>query len=103
MPGASVGARHAYLAGADDVRRADLQRMMDDPDIHAIFCARGGYGSQRLLPLLDFASLVAHPKAIVGYSDATALLNAVVGAGAMAVHGPMIADDLATGLTAGSV
>ena len=103
MPGASVGARHAYLAGADDARRADLQRMMDDPDIHAIFCARGGYGSQRLLPLLDFASLVAHPKAIVGYSDATALLNAVVGAGAMAVHGPMIADDLATGLTARSV
>ena len=103
MPGASVGARHAYLAGADDARRADLQRMMDDPDIHAIFCARGGYGSQRLLPLLDFASLVAHPKAIVGYSDATALLNAVVGAGAMAVHGPMIADDLATGLTVRSV
>ena len=101
--GASVRARQAYLAGADDARRADVQRMMDDDEVRAVFCARGGYGSQRLLPLLDLGPLAAHPKAIVGYSDATALLNAVVRAGAVAVHGPMIADDLATGLTPRSV
>ena len=102
MLGDSVRARHAYLAGADEARRADLQRMIDDPDIRAIFCARGGYGSQRLLPLLHLDGLARQPKAIVGYSDATALLNATVSAGAVAVHGPMVADDLASGVTAGS-
>jgi len=102
MLGDSVRARQAYLAGADEARRADLQRMIDDPDIRAIFCARGGYGSQRLLPLLDFDALARRPKAIVGYSDATALLNAAVGAGAVAVHGPMVADDLASGVTSRS-
>lgn len=100
--GESVRARQAYLAGADEARRGDLQRMIDDPDIRAIFCARGGYGSQRLLPLLHFDRLARQPKAIVGYSDATALLNAAVGAGAVAVHGPMVADDLASGVTPNS-
>ena len=97
--GDSIGARQAYLAGADEARRADLQRMIDAPEVAAIFCARGGDGSQRLLPLLNLGPLARQPKAIVGYSDATALLNAVVGAGAVAVHGPMVADDLASGLT----
>jgi muramoyltetrapeptide carboxypeptidase len=97
--GAAVRRRHAYLAGDDQARRADLQRMLDDPDVRAIFCARGGYGSQRLLPGLDLTALVEHPKPIVGYSDVTALLTAAVGAGAVAVHGPMVAADIARGLS----
>ncbi len=94
--------RQAYLAGADEVRRADVQRMIDDPGVRAVFCARGGYGSQRLVPLLDLGALVRGPKPIVGYSDTTALLNAALAAGVVAIHGPMVADDMAAGLSARS-
>jgi len=97
--GHAVLERWAYLAGGDEERRADLQKMIDDPTVRAIFCARGGYGSQRIVPLLDLHRLALEPKAIVGYSDATSLLNAAVGAGVVAVHGPMVADDIARGLS----
>jgi muramoyltetrapeptide carboxypeptidase len=97
--GKAVLARQAYFAGDDQARLADLEQMLDDTRVRAIFCARGGYGSQRLLPHLDLRKLVREPKPIVGYSDATALLNAAVGAGVVAVHGPMVADDIARGLS----
>jgi muramoyltetrapeptide carboxypeptidase len=97
--GSAVLKRRAYLAGSDEERLADLVQMMEDPRVRAIFCARGGYGSQRLLPRLDLAPLARQPKPIVGYSDATALLGAAVAAGVMAVHGPMVADDMARGLS----
>jgi muramoyltetrapeptide carboxypeptidase len=100
--GDGIRARRGYLAGDDDLRRSDLQRMLDDPAVRAIFCARGGYGSQRLVPDLDLAPLARAPKAVVGYSDATALLAAVVGAGVVGVHGPMVAQDMARGLSARS-
>jgi muramoyltetrapeptide carboxypeptidase len=93
--GRAVLSRHAYLAGADDERRADLQGMLDDERVRAIFCARGGYGSQRIVPMLDLGALTRAPKPIIGYSDATALLTATVQAGVVAVHGPMVADDMA--------
>jgi muramoyltetrapeptide carboxypeptidase len=97
--GDAVRRRRAYLAGEDEERRADLQRMIDDPEVRAVFSARGGYGSQRLLPGLDLRPLVERPKPIVGYSDVTALLNVVVAAGTVAVHGPMVATDVARGLS----
>jgi muramoyltetrapeptide carboxypeptidase len=97
--GGALLARQGYLAGEDEARLRDVQRMLDDPRVRAVFCARGGYGSQRLVPRLDFAGLLAAPKAIVGYSDATALLGAAVAAGVVAVHGPMVADDMARGLS----
>lgn len=100
--GDGIRARRGYLAGDDDQRRSDLQRMLDDPRVRAIFCARGGYGSQRLVPDLDLAPLARSPKAVVGYSDATALLGSIVGAGVVAVHGPMVAQDMAGGLSARS-
>jgi muramoyltetrapeptide carboxypeptidase len=101
--GPAVLERRAYLAGDDAARRADLERMLDDRRIRAVFCARGGYGSQRLLPDVDLGRLADDPKPVVGYSDATALLGAIVGAGVVAIHGPMVADDVARGLTARSV
>ncbi|MFI5042318.1 MAG: LD-carboxypeptidase [Acidimicrobiales bacterium] len=101
--GAAVFARRAYLAGSDDARLADVQRMIDDPRVRAVFCARGGYGSQRLVPGLDLRKLAAAPKPIVGYSDITALLGAALGAGVVAIHGPMVATDLARGLAAHSL
>jgi muramoyltetrapeptide carboxypeptidase len=100
--GASVLARDAYLAGADGLRHADLQSVLDDAEVRAVFCARGGYGSQRIVPQLQWQGLRRAPKAIIGYSDTTALLSAALTAGVVAVHGPMVADDMAKGLTARS-
>src|SRR5262249_60841229 len=82
-------------AGAHGVR--------DGSEIRAVFCARGGSGSQRLVPALDLASLRRRPKPLVGYSDATALLIAVLRAGVVGFHGPMVAVDLARGLSARSL
>jgi muramoyltetrapeptide carboxypeptidase len=102
VAGDAVLERHAYLAGPDERRRADLQRMLDDPAIRAIFCARGGFGSQRIVPSLDLRGLARDPKPVIGFSDVTALLSALVGAGVRAFHGPMVAADLAQGLSARS-
>jgi muramoyltetrapeptide carboxypeptidase len=101
--GSAVLDRQAYLAGADEARLADLERMLDDVRIRAVFCARGGYGSQRILPRIGAGRFGNGPKPLIGYSDATALLNAAVAAGVLAVHGPMVADDIARGLTARSI
>ena len=72
-PGASLYARSRYLAGDDAARAADLNAMFADPDVGAIFAARGGYGAARVLDLLDWAMIRRHPKALVGFSDTTAL------------------------------
>lgn len=65
--------RQGYLAGSDEARAAALNAMFRDPALCAIFAVRGGWGSQRLLPLLDYAALTANPKLLVGSSDVTAL------------------------------
>jgi len=101
--GDSVLARRAYLAGSDVERRTDLQGMLDDPAIRAVFCARGGFGSQRLVPSLDLSAVRRSPKPVIGYSDATALLTALAGAGLVGFHGPMVAADMARGLSANSL
>jgi muramoyltetrapeptide carboxypeptidase len=67
-------AEHYGLGGTDEQRRADLQRMLDDLSIAAIFPLRGGYGVSRLLDGLDFTKFRAHPKWIIGFSDITALM-----------------------------
>jgi muramoyltetrapeptide carboxypeptidase len=103
VTGDAVLARRAYLAGSDAERRADLQRMLDDPDIRGVFCARGGFGSQRLVPSLELSGFCRDPKPVVGYSDATALLAVLGRAGAVTIHGPMVAADMARGLSARSL
>ena len=65
---------YRYLAGSDTARAAELNTLFANPAIQAIFCCRGGYGSQRLLPYLDTAVITAHPKIFVGCSDLTSLL-----------------------------
>lgn len=95
------GARAGYLAGPDRDRAADLMEMFRDPAVRAIFCARGGYGSARLLPLLDYRVIRRHPKILVGYSDITALHLAIHRrAGLVTFHGPMVASDFGRGLSA---
>ncbi|WP_306316348.1 MULTISPECIES: LD-carboxypeptidase [unclassified Streptomyces] len=82
-----------YLAGTDADRAADLQRAWCDPDVDAVLCARGGYGAQRMVDLLDWDAMrAAPPKAFVGYSDITALHEAfAVRLGVSTLHGPMVA------------
>ena len=87
--------RDGYLAGSDDVRLRDLHAAFADPDIDAIFCLRGGYGTPRLLDRLDYDLLSANPKPFVGYSDITALHLAISRyAGFVTFHGPMFNADL---------
>src|SRR5207244_9848053 len=97
--GSAVLKRQAYLAGCDEARLGGLVQRIDDACVRAIFCARGGYGSQRLLPRLDLGRLARQPKPIIGYSDATALLGGAVAAGGVAVHGPVGVDGIAGGLS----
>ncbi|MFF9012569.1 LD-carboxypeptidase [Streptomyces sp. NPDC014870] len=82
-----------YLAGGDQDRARDLQEAWCDPDVSAVLCARGGYGAQRMVDLLDWPAIrSAGPKVFVGFSDVTALHEAfAVRAGLATLHGPMVA------------
>jgi muramoyltetrapeptide carboxypeptidase len=92
--------RTGIFAGSDDDRARELNAFFTDPEIKAIFSARGGYGCGRLLPLVDFEAISRRPKIFLGFSDATFLLNAMVDrARTVAFHGPMVAMDFANGLT----
>ena len=86
----NLGARAGYFAGDDGARLAALQAALDDPEVAAIVCARGGYGLTRLLPRLDPSGLRAAPKLIVGFSDVTALLCWALKSGVAGVHGPVV-------------
>ncbi len=84
-----------YLAGSDTARAAELHDLFANPDIKAIFNCRGGYGSQRLIPYLDPALIMANPKIFMGYSDITSLLLYFYSRCQMVTfHGPVIAGDL---------
>ncbi|HET9455472.1 MAG TPA: LD-carboxypeptidase [Gemmatimonadaceae bacterium] len=81
--------REGYFAGSDDERLADLNAAIRDDSIDAIWCLRGGYGAMRLLDGLDYDALKRRPKAIIGYSDITALHCAVrIRCGLSSIHGP---------------
>lgn len=84
-----------YLAGADRDRAADLQDAWCDPTLTAVLCARGGYGVQRMVDLLDWDVMrAAEPKAFIGYSDITALHEAfATRLGLATLHGPMAATE----------
>lgn len=88
--GKSAYARHGYLAGTDHERLTDLNSALADPSIDAIWCIRGGYGSIRLLEGVDYRAMAQRPKALIGFSDVTALLNAVTRlTGVVTFHGPV--------------
>ncbi len=77
------------FAGTDTERAADLQSMINDPSINAIFCLRGGYGTVRIIDKIDFSFLKENPKWIIGFSDITILHNVLHNAGIVSVHGQM--------------
>lgn len=98
-PGRFLRARHAYFAGTDAERAADVNAMFVDREVAGIFALRGGYGCSRLLPLLDYEAIRQHPKLLCGYSDVTTILNAITcKAGLITFHGP-IADQSYTPYT----
>ena len=68
-----AGDSYGYLAGTDADRAADLNAAFADPEVHAIFAVRGGWGAARILPLLDWTTIRSNPKLLVGFSDVTAL------------------------------
>jgi len=87
--GLHAGGRHGYLAGTDEERLADLNAAFRDPAVDAVWCIRGGFGLTRILSEVDFPALARRPKAVIGFSDVTALLAGVTRcAGLVAFHGP---------------
>lgn len=90
----SILERDLYFAGSAARRVRELEDMFTRDDIHAVICARGGYGSNYLLPALDLEKIAAHPKIFVGYSDLTSLLTTFAdSANLVTFHGPMVAKD----------
>jgi muramoyltetrapeptide carboxypeptidase len=92
-------AHHRYLAGDDAARAAELHELFVNPEVKAIFCCRGGYGSQRLLPYLDTALITSHAKIFLGSSDLTSLLLYFYSqCHLVTFHGPVVAESLPHGL-----
>ena len=89
IEGESVQAVDGPFAGSDELRRADLQRMFDDPTIRAVFAARGGYGCYRIVDALDLTLFRQHPKWLVGFSDVTVLHSLLTNQGFQSLHGIM--------------
>src|SRR5579871_3019286 len=86
--------RDLYFAGSTARRARELETMFTRDDVRAIICARGGYGSNYLLPEIDIEKIRANPKIFVGYSDITSLSTYFLdAAGLTAFHGPMVAKD----------
>ena len=73
--GESIGKRDFSLGGTDEERLRDLQRMLDDADVKAIMCARGGYGSLRIVDKINWKKFIDQPKWLIGFSDITVLHN----------------------------
>lgn len=87
----NVFRKDGYLAGSDTERAKSLMQLFEDDTVSAIFCARGGFGSMKLLPLLDFGAIADNPKIFLGFSDITALSLAIYQQCGMATfHGPLV-------------
>ncbi|GGB78922.1 peptidase S66 [Flavobacterium suaedae] len=92
--GNSIGLENNQLAGSDEERAADFEAMTKNPDVKAIWCARGGYGTVRMVDLVDFSALKKNPKWVIGYSDVTVLHSHINNMNAATIHSVM-----ATGVT----
>ncbi|HEY9187721.1 MAG TPA: LD-carboxypeptidase [Ignavibacteria bacterium] len=88
--GKNVMKQYGYLAGKDSERADEINEMFSRKDVSGIFCMRGGYGTMRILPYIDYENIIKNPKVIIGYSDITALLQAIyVKTGLVCFHGPV--------------
>lgn len=87
--GKTIGLDHNQLAGTDEERAADFQQQLDNPKVKAIWCVRGGYGTVRMLDLLDFTQFKQNPKWIIGFSDITVLHSHLNLMGYKSIHAIM--------------
>jgi muramoyltetrapeptide carboxypeptidase len=87
--GSTIGLDKDQLAGTDEERAADFQTQLDNPNIKAIWCVRGGYGTVRMIDLLDFTKFKQNPKWIIGFSDVTVLHSHLNTMGFASIHGIM--------------
>lgn len=90
--GGTIGFEENQFAGSDNQRVLDFQTMLDNPEIKAIWCARGGYGTVRIIDQLDFTKFKQHPKWVIGYSDITVLHNQIHNFGIETLHATMPLD-----------
>ena len=81
--------KDSHFAGSDERELQDFQEALDNPNIKAIWAARGGYGSVRILDKLDYTTFLKHPKWIIGYSDITAFHNHIHNLGVETMHAMM--------------
>lgn len=87
----TIGAKYKYLAGTDEERLAEFHAMVEDPEVKAIFCVRGGYGAARIAEKIDYALLAENPKIFWGFSDLTYMHIAINEfSDLVTFHGPMI-------------
>jgi len=87
--GQNVFKKEGHFAGTDAERLSDLQEALDDFDVKAIWCARGGYGTNRIIDQIDFTAFKKQPKWVIGYSDITILLNHINNLGIVTLHAMM--------------
>lgn len=89
-PGKTLGHAWHYFSGTDQERLDDLQAMLDDPEVKAILCGRGGYGTSRIIDRLDFTAFRRAPKWVIGFSDITVLhAHLYTFCGTASLHAPM--------------
>ena len=90
----NIREQRGFLAGTDQQRLDDLHQAFSDKQVDAVWCVRGGYGCSRLLPGIDYHLIKKNPKILIGYSDVTALVNAIYQrTGLVTFHGPVAASD----------
>jgi len=87
--GAHIFNQNNHFSGTDEQRTLDFQKALDNPNIKAIWAARGGYGSVRVIDGLSYAAFIKHPKWIIGYSDITAFHSHIHNLGVETIHGMM--------------
>jgi len=90
--GETIGFEENQFAGNDLQRASDFQQLLDNPKVKAIWCARGGYGTVRIVDALNFTAFKKHPKWIIGYSDITVLHNHLHNFGIETLHATMPLD-----------
>lgn len=87
--GRTIGLDSCQLGGTDDERASDLQEQLDNPNVKAIWCARGGYGTVRIIDKIDFSNFIKHPKWLMGFSDVTVLHSHLNTLGVATLHSIM--------------
>ena len=92
-----IATTYRYFSGTDERRAAELLEMIRNPEVRAIFCARGGYGAARLIPYIEPELIRSNPKIINGSSDITSLLTFCDRSGLIGFHGPMVATAIRQG------